>query len=115
MKAVHLKETSIQSFLLTVAAHLKLNNILLAIESERDVFLLRKRSYRLQTVKKCFKLLLHPILHVYTHKCGANIVERSRQFYNRISRLQRPRNENWHAFFSFCARSMATNPYLSQG
>ena len=37
------------------------------------------------------------------------------QFYNRISRLQRPRNKNWHAHYSLNALSMATNASISQG
>ena len=37
------------------------------------------------------------------------------RFYNRILRLQTPRNENWHADYSLRARSMATNAYISQG
>ena len=35
-------------------------------------------------------------------------------FYYRISRLQRPRNENWDAHYSLRARSMATNASISQ-
>ena len=37
------------------------------------------------------------------------------QFYNKMSRLQRPRNENCHAHYSLCARSMSTNSSMSQG
>ena len=35
------------------------------------------------------------------------------RFYNRISRLQRPRNENWHAHYSLHARRVAINAFMS--
>ena len=35
------------------------------------------------------------------------------RFYNRFLRLQT--NENWHAHYSLCACSMATNASISQG
>ena len=37
------------------------------------------------------------------------------QFYNRFLRLQGPHNEQWHAHYTLCARSMATNASISQG
>ena len=36
-------------------------------------------------------------------------------FYNRISRSERPRSENWHAHSFLCTHSMATNIFISQG
>ena len=37
------------------------------------------------------------------------------ELYNRISRLQRPHNENWHVHYCMRARGMATNASISQG
>ena len=37
------------------------------------------------------------------------------RFYNKISRSQRPRNENWYAHYSLRAQNMATNASMPQG
>ena len=37
------------------------------------------------------------------------------RFYNRISRLQSPHNENWNAHYSLHACSMSTNASMPQG
>ena len=37
------------------------------------------------------------------------------QFYNRISRSQRLRSENWHGHYSLHTHGMATNASMSQG
>ena len=37
------------------------------------------------------------------------------QFYNRISKSQRPRNEYWYTHYSLHAHSVATNTSMSQG
>ena len=37
------------------------------------------------------------------------------RFYDRILRLQTPRNKNWHANYSLRVHSMATNTSISRG
>ena len=37
------------------------------------------------------------------------------RFYNKISRWQRPHNENWRAHYSLRAHSMSTKASMSQG
>ena len=68
-----------------------------------------------------FKPLLHPIIRARTswlQKKWANLqgtLKVHLRFYNRISRLQRPRNENWYAHYSLHARSMSTNASMPRG